>query len=92
VIKCLKDKRHFTVIKYVSNSFSFISAKLYIVCFILSKTSFRNTVFVVSMFQILSRTFSIESVKLRMLDVAKGEGVIVSAGKDGRVKYWDLDK
>ncbi|WAR08581.1 hypothetical protein MAR_018539 [Mya arenaria] len=34
----------------------------------------------------------IECLKFRISDQAKSEGVIVSAGKDGRLKYWDIQK
>lgn len=34
----------------------------------------------------------IECLKLSILDKEKGEGIIVSAGKDGTVKYWDITK
>ncbi|XP_053396949.1 uncharacterized protein LOC128556312 [Mercenaria mercenaria] len=34
----------------------------------------------------------IECLKLGILDKEKGEGIIVSAGKDGAVKYWDIQK
>ncbi|KAL5010050.1 hypothetical protein ScPMuIL_012355 [Solemya velum] len=34
----------------------------------------------------------IESVELRMVSGGKFEGMIVSAGKDGLLKYWDINK
>ncbi|KAH3737987.1 uncharacterized protein LOC127851391 [Dreissena polymorpha] len=34
----------------------------------------------------------IECLKLQISDREKGTGIIVSAGKDGRVKYWDITK
>ncbi|XP_052807929.1 uncharacterized protein LOC128236846 isoform X1 [Mya arenaria] len=34
----------------------------------------------------------IECLKFRISDQTKSEGVIVSAGKDGRLKYWDIQK
>jgi hypothetical protein len=36
--------------------------------------------------------YRIECLKLSILDKEKGEGIIVSAGKDGAVKYWDIKK
>lgn len=32
----------------------------------------------------------IESVKLNMSDSSPGQGIMVSAGKDGLVKYWSM--
>lgn len=34
----------------------------------------------------------IESVKLKVTDKEKMQGTIVSSGKDGLVKYWDLQR
>ncbi|XP_060599165.1 uncharacterized protein LOC132752799 isoform X1 [Ruditapes philippinarum] len=40
----------------------------------------------------LTKPKRIECLKLSILDKEKGEGIIVSAGKDGAVKYWDIKK
>ncbi|GFO33401.1 hypothetical protein PoB_005990600 [Plakobranchus ocellatus] len=34
--------------------------------------------------------FRVESVNLRVVDAEKGQGYIISAGKDGLIKYWDI--
>lgn len=38
------------------------------------------------------RVCRIESVKLKVTDKEKMQGTIVSSGKDGLVKYWDLQR
>ena len=35
--------------------------------------------------------YRIESIELRISDPENMEGTIVSAGKDGVVKYWDIN-
>ena len=34
----------------------------------------------------------VESVNLRIVDAEKGQGYIISAGKDGFIKYWDVTR
>ena len=41
---------------------------------------------------VLSRCCRIESLELKVADPARLTGTMVSGGKDGSIKYWDLHK
>ena len=43
-------------------------------------------------YQMLFFLFRIECIKLNITNKEKGEGQLVSAGKDGMLKYWDINR